>query len=99
MSTLGPPGSISDPPQTREEIMADKQEKVVALPGMDAFKFGQMLDEAAKLQTRWFEASNQSIDESSELAKTSIKYFNDLSTEWRRLSLDSSKRALEFFAR
>lgn len=88
--------------------MAEKQEKVVSLPGVDAFKkatdeqlnrLGQMLDEAAKMQTRWFEASNQSIDESSELAKTSVKYFSDLSSEWRRLSLDGAKKAMEFFAR
>ena len=89
-------------------MMTEKHEKVVALPGMDAFKkatdeqlnrLGQMLDEAAKMQTRWFEASQQSVDESSELAKTSIKYFSDLSAEWRRLSMDGSKKAMEFFAR
>ena len=88
--------------------MAEKHEKVVALPGMDAFKkatdeqlnrLGQMLDEAAKMQTRWFDATNQSINDSSELAKSSVKYFNDLSAEWRQLSLDGSKKAMEFFAR
>ena len=86
--------------------MAEKHPNVVALPGMDVFKkateeqlnrIGQMLDEAAKLQARWFATSTQSIDESSELAKTSIKYFNDLSTEWQRLSVEGSKKAMAFF--
>ena len=88
--------------------MAEKHEKVVALPGMDVFKkatdeqlnrLGQMLDEAAKMQTRWFDATNQSINDSSELAKSSVKYFSDLSDERRQLSLDGSKKAMEFFAR
>ncbi len=88
--------------------MAEKHEKVVALPGMDVFKkasdeqlnrLGQMLDEAAKMQTKWFEATNQSINDSSELAKNSVKYFSDLSAEWRQLTLDGSKKAMEFFGR
>src|SRR5258708_6829267 len=108
MLTLGRRWSINGRQQTKEETMAEKHEKVIALPGIDAFKkasdeqlnrLGQMLDEAGKMQARWFEASNQSIDDSRELAKSSLKYFNDLSTEWTRLSMDGSKKALEFFAR
>ena len=88
--------------------MAEKHEKLTALPGLDVFKkatdeqlnrLGQMLDEAAKMQTRWFEATTKSIDESSELAKTSVEYFSDLSSQWRRLSLDGGKKAMELFAR
>ena len=89
--------------------MSEKNEKVgVTLPGMDAFKkasdeqlvrLGQLLEEASKFQARWFEASTQSIDQSTELAKSSIKYVNDLSTEWRKMSLDGGKKAMEFFAR
>jgi hypothetical protein len=86
--------------------MAEKN--VVALPGIDAFKkasdeqlnrLGQMLDEASKLQARWFEASTQSIEDSSVLAKSSIKYFSDLSNEWRKLSMEGSKKAMEMFSR
>jgi len=51
------------------------------------------------MQAKFFEASTQSIDESSELAKTSIKYVTELSTEWRRISLESTRKAMELFAR
>ena len=87
--------------------MAEKHEKVVALPGMDVFKkatdeslnrMGQLLDEASKMQAKFFGASTQSIDGSSEFAKTSIKYVTDLSTEWTRISMESAKKAMEMFA-
>ena len=88
--------------------MAEKNETMGAVPGMDAFRkasdeqlnrLGQMLDEGAKMQAKWFEASSTSVNESGELAKTSINYFNDLSSEWRRISMDSTRKAVEFFAR
>ena len=87
--------------------MAEKHEKTATLPGMDSFKratdeqlsrLTQMLDEAAKLQTRWFESTTQSANESGELVKSSIKYFNELSTEWRRISLEGTKKAIELIA-
>ena len=88
--------------------MAEKHEKTVALPGMDVFKkasdeslnrMGQMLDEASKMQAKFFEASTQSLGESSELAKTSIKYVTELSAEWSRLSMESAKKAMGMFSR
>jgi len=88
--------------------MAQKHENTVELPGTDVFKkasdeslnrFGQLLDEGAKMQAKFLEASTQSIDESSALAKSSIKYVTELSAEWRRLSLESTRKAMEFFAR
>jgi hypothetical protein len=88
--------------------MAEKHEKTVTLPGADVFKkasdeslnrIGQMLDEASKMQAKFFEASTQSMQESSELAKTSIKYVTELSNEWSRVSMESAKKAMELFAR
>ncbi len=83
-------------------------EKNVALPVTEIFKkatdaslnrMGQMLNEATKLQAKLLAASTQSIDESSEFAKTSIKYVTELSTEWQRMSMESAKKAMELFAR
>lgn len=88
--------------------MAEKNEKTVALPGTEVFKkatdeslnrMGQMLDEATKLQAKFIEASTQSFEEGSEFAKTSVKYVTELSNEWRRISLESTKKAMELFAR
>ncbi len=58
-----------------------------------------MLDGATKLQAKFFEAGTGSIDESSELAKTSLKYATELSTEWRRIWLESTQKAMNLFAR
>ena len=107
MLTLAPRWSIEAGPNL-ESQMAEKHDKTVALPGTDVFKkatdeslnrIGQLLDDATKMQAKFFEASTQSIDESSELAKTSIKYVTGLSAEWRRISLESTKKAIELFAR
>ena len=88
--------------------MAEKHEKTLPLPGMDVFKkatdeqlnrIGQLLDESSKMQAKWVEASSQSMEETSAFAKTSIKYVNDLSAEWQRISMESTRKAMEFFAR
>lgn len=90
--------------------MAENTDKTGAavLPGVAVFKkasdeqllrLGQMLNEASKMQARWFEASTQSIADSAELAKSSMKYFNDLTTEWRQVSVDGTKKAMELFGR
>ncbi len=107
MLTLVPRWSI-EAGTNLESKMAEKNEKTVALPGTDVFKkasdeslnrIGQMLDEATKMQAKFFAASTQSMDESAELAKTSVKYVTELSNEWRRVSLESAKKAMELFAR
>jgi hypothetical protein len=86
--------------------MAEHQEKTVGLPPIDHAgteehlkRLGQWFDETAKRQESWFEAGRQSIEGSSELAKISMNYYRHLSAEWRRLSLDGSKKAFELFAR
>lgn len=78
--------------------MADKAEKAFVVPGVEGL-FGQLLEEGSKLQAKWFEASTHQLDESAELAKTSLKYVNEVSAEWRRISMDSTRKAFDLFAR
>lgn len=73
-------------------------EKAFVVPGVEGM-FGQLLEESSRLQAKWVEASTGSMDESAELAKTSLKYVSELSAEWRRISLDSTRKAFELFAR
>lgn len=57
----------------------------------------QMFDELGKAHTKWIEYGNTQIDEMNELMKTQFNYVNDLAAGWRKLSLDTTKKALETF--
>jgi len=88
--------------------MAEKSEKT-AVPNPTAVfkkatdeqlqKLEQMFSEGAKLQEKWIEQSQQAIDEMSKLMKSSIQYTADLTAELRRVSLESTRQAIETFAR
>lgn len=80
--------------------------QVQQLPGVDSWKkmmddqgvrMNQLVDEMGKAHAKWIEYGNTQIDEMSELAKTQFNYFNELAGGMRKLSLDTSKKALEFF--
>ena len=58
-----------------------------------------MFDEMSKAHTKWIEYGNTQIDEMGELMKTQFNYVNELATGARKLSIDSSRKALEFFVR
>jgi len=78
------------------------------IPGVDQWKkmmddqnarFATMLDEVSKAHAKWIEYGNTQIDEMSELMKTQFNYVNELATGARKLSVESSKKAMEFFVR
>lgn len=77
------------------------------IPGFDNVKklfdeqqarVGQMFDEVGKAHAKWIEYGNTQIDEMSELTKTQFNYFNDLATGWRKLTVDTMKKAMESFS-
>lgn len=79
-----------------------------AVPGMEFWKkavedqnqrVGQMFDEAAKAHAKWIEFGNNQLDEMTELAKTGFNYVNELAADWRKLSLENTKKAFDFYAR
>lgn len=57
----------------------------------------QMFDELGKAHSKWIEYGNTQIDEMNELMKTQFNYVNDLAAGWRKLSLDTAKKAMETF--
>jgi hypothetical protein len=82
--------------------------QVQQLPGMDAWKkmiddqnarLGQMVDEMGKAHSKYIEYGNNQLDELSDLAKTQFNYVNELLTGFRKLSFDTTKKAMEFFVR
>jgi len=82
--------------------------QVQQLPGMEQFKKSMddqnarlqgMFDEMGKAHTKWIEYGNTQIDEMSELMKTQFNYVNELSTGMRKLTIDTTHQAMEFFVR
>ncbi|MFT3835950.1 MAG: hypothetical protein QM723_03005 [Myxococcaceae bacterium] len=77
--------------------MAEKSEKKATDQQLERLE--QMFAEGAKLQEKWIEQSQQTIDEMSKLMKSSLKYTADLTAELRRVSLESTRTAFETFSR
>ncbi|MEW5737331.1 MAG: hypothetical protein AB1938_00305 [Myxococcota bacterium] len=79
-----------------------------AVPGVEFWRkaveeqnarLGQMYDEAAKAHAKWIEFGNNQLDEMTEFAKTGFNYVNELAADFRKLSLENTKKALDFYAR
>jgi len=79
-----------------------------AVPGMDYWKkmmddqsqrMGQVFEEASKAHAKWIEFGNNQIDEMTEFAKAGFNYVNELAADFRKLSLEATKKAMDFYAR
>lgn len=81
--------------------------QVQQLPGVEQWKKAMddqnarvttMIEEMSKAHSKWIEYGNTQIDEMAELMKTQFNYVNELATSARKLSVESSKKAMELFA-
>ena len=75
--------------------------------GMDAWRktveeqtarLGAMVEEIDLLQQKQVEQTTQALDEYSKLVRESFTYAAQLTAQWRRLALESSKRTAEMMA-
>lgn len=82
--------------------------QVQQLPGVEQWKkqmddqterLQSAFDEMSKAHSKWIEYGNTQIDEMSELMKTQFNYVNELATGARKLSIESSRKMMEFFVR
>ena len=55
-------------------------------------------DELAKLEAQRSEQATQAIEEMARMTRESLSYMGQLSTEWRKLSLEATKRAAEMMS-
>lgn len=87
------------------EKTASQPQQAVPTPA-DAFRkamdeqfarWNQVLEETQKAQNRWFEQSNQAIEEMASMMKAGLKYQADLASDFRRLALDTAKKSAELF--
>lgn len=54
-------------------------------------------DEAAKMEAKGLEQAVSAVDELAKIQKETLNYFGNLTAEWRKLSLDATKRTADFF--
>ena len=82
--------------------------QVQQIPGMDQWKkavddqasrMGELYEEMGKAHAKWIEYGNTQIDEMTELMKAQFNYVNELATGWRKMSVESSRKAFEYFSR
>lgn len=82
--------------------------QVQQLPGVEQWKkamddqnvrLNTMFDELGKAHAKWIEYGNTQIDEMGELMKTQFNYVNELATSARKLSVESTRKAMELFVR
>ncbi len=75
--------------------------------GMDAWRktveeqtarLGSMVEELDAIQQKQVEQTTQALDEYAKLVKESFSYAANLTAQWRRLALESSKRTAEMMA-
>jgi methyl-accepting chemotaxis protein len=52
--------------------------------------------EIARMQEQGLEQSRNAVDEMAKLTKDSINYYAQLSAEWRKLTLEATKKAVDF---
>jgi len=55
-------------------------------------------DELAKLEAQRSEQAAQAIEEMGRMARESLSYMGQLSAEWRKLSLEATKRAADMMS-
>ena len=58
-----------------------------------------MYAEMGKVEDKSIERMQSAVDESARLMKDTFAWYGELSAEWRKLTLDATRRTAELFAR
>jgi methyl-accepting chemotaxis protein len=66
--------------------------------GDHAARMEQMYAETARLQAQGLEQSQKAVEELARLSKDSIQYMGQLSAEWRKLTIEATKKTAELWA-
>ncbi|MBL9021976.1 MAG: hypothetical protein JNL21_07230 [Myxococcales bacterium] len=61
-------------------------------------RMDQMAEQLHKMQGQAVERTREAIDETARLMKESLAYSTQLSAEWRKITLDATKKAAEVVA-
>ena len=55
--------------------------------------------EVAKVEDKGIERLHSAVDESARLMKDSFTWYGEISAEWRKMTLDATRRTAELFLR
>ena len=55
--------------------------------------------EMAKVEDKGIERMQAAVDESARLMKDSFSWYGEMSAEWRKMTLDATRRTAELFLR
>ena len=58
-------------------------------------RMDQMAEQLHKVQAQGVERTREAIDESARLMKETLNYSVQLQTEWRKITLDATKKAAD----
>lgn len=61
----------------------------------EATRMDQLASEMHKMQAQAVARTCEAIDESARLMKESVNYASQLSSEWRKITLETTKKAAE----
>lgn len=75
-----------------QQAAADQWKKIVE---DQVARVQQLQDDLARFEQKGIEQMRTAVDESAKIAKESINYLSQLTAEWRKLSIDATRRAAE----
>lgn len=58
-----------------------------------------LYSEIAKMEDKGIERLQSAVDESARLMKDSFAWYGEMSSEWRKMTLDATRRTAELFLR
>ena len=61
-------------------------------------RWGAALEQSAKVEAQGLAHTKVLIDEGARLAHETLNYWTSLGNEWRKLSVEATKRSLDLFA-
>jgi hypothetical protein len=66
--------------------------------GEHVARMEQVYAETARLQAQGLEQGQKAVDELARLSKDSFQYMGQLSAEWRKLTIEATKKTAELWA-
>jgi hypothetical protein len=84
--------------ESKVSHVREAQDAWKKMMGDHVARMEQVYAETARLQEQGLEQGRHAIDEMAKLSRDSIQYAADLSAEWRKLTIEATKKTAELWA-
>jgi methyl-accepting chemotaxis protein len=84
--------------ESKVSQVREAQDAWKKMMGDQVARMEQAFAEAARVQEQTLEQSRRAIDDLAKLSKDSVAYYGQLSAEWRKLTLEATRKAAELWA-